>query len=67
MPSILIECGFITNDSDALKTTNNSYQNKIAKAIAYAVDGKKYVNMSSNLSVNSLQQDYHHHNKLELI
>lgn len=53
MPSILIECGFITNDSDALKTTNNSYQNKIAKAIAYAVDGKKYVNMSSNLSVNS--------------
>ena len=53
MPSILIECGFITNNSDVLKTSSDSYQNKIAKAVAYAVDGKKYVNMSSNLSVNS--------------
>ena len=53
MPSILIECGFITNNSDALKITKDNYQNKIAKAIAYAISGKKYVETNNNLSINS--------------
>jgi len=57
MPSILIECGFITNDSDALKTTKDSYQNKIAKAVAYAVSGKKYVEMNNDLNINSFNVD----------
>ncbi|MDY4077607.1 MAG: N-acetylmuramoyl-L-alanine amidase [Clostridium sp.] len=49
MPSILVECGFITNKADALKISNETYQNKIAKAIGAAVESKKY--LDSNLNI----------------
>ena len=53
MPSILIECGFITNDQDFLKISSDNYQNKIAQAIGYAVDGKSYANLGNGLQINS--------------
>ena len=57
MPAILIECGFITNSSDSSKISNDNYQNKIAKAIAYAVESKKYSGIDSNLKITSFQTD----------
>ncbi|MGM9978877.1 MAG: N-acetylmuramoyl-L-alanine amidase [Clostridium sp.] len=57
MPAILIECGFITNSSDCSKISNDNYQAKIAKAIAYAVESKKYSGIESNLKINSFEAD----------
>ena len=33
-PAILVECGFISNNSEAALLTDNDYQNKMAFAIA---------------------------------
>ena len=38
MPSILIECGFITNKEECKKMINPEYQKKIAKAISIGID-----------------------------
>ena len=53
MPSILIECGFITNTQDALKISSDNYQNKIAKAIGCAIDGENYTETENSLQINS--------------
>lgn len=37
MPSILIECGFITNNEEAIKLANSNYQQKIAETISNEV------------------------------
>ncbi|MBR5011153.1 MAG: N-acetylmuramoyl-L-alanine amidase, partial [Clostridia bacterium] len=37
-PSVLIECGFITNKSDAEKLIDSEWQNEFASAIANGVD-----------------------------
>lgn len=49
MPSILIECGFITNKTDALKISNETYQNKISKAIGEAIESQKYLDTNLNI------------------
>lgn len=38
MPSILVECGFISNYSDCMIISSNNGQDKIANAIANAID-----------------------------
>lgn len=43
MPSILIECGFISNAKEEEKLKNDEYQSKIAWAIAESVE--KYYNI----------------------
>lgn len=37
MPSVLIEVGFITNEKEAEKLNNNSYQDKMAEGIAQGI------------------------------
>ena len=37
MPSVLVECGFISNETEAKKLASSSYQKKIAKAIAEGI------------------------------
>lgn len=43
MPAILIETGFIDNETDAEILTSSSGQRKIAKAIANAIDSNKII------------------------
>ena len=38
MPSILVECGFITNQAEAAKSANNSQQDLFASKMAAAVN-----------------------------
>ncbi|MBR4724723.1 MAG: N-acetylmuramoyl-L-alanine amidase [Lachnospiraceae bacterium] len=38
MPSVIIECGYITNKEELLKLNSAEYQQSVAKAIAEAVD-----------------------------
>lgn len=42
MPSVLIECGFLSNESEAHKLTTAKYQNKLAKAIYMGIDNYLY-------------------------
>jgi len=44
MPSVLVECGFLSNPIEAQKLTTDEYQNKIAESIANSVD--EYYNKS---------------------
>ena len=38
MPSVLIECGFLSNENDQNKLNDENYRQKIAESIAQAVD-----------------------------
>ncbi len=38
MPSVIIECGFITNTADEAKLASKDYQQRVAKAIAQGFD-----------------------------
>lgn len=38
VPSILIECGFLSNEDEEKKLNDDEYQSKIAWAIAYAIE-----------------------------
>uniref|UniRef100_UPI003216C3AC N-acetylmuramoyl-L-alanine amidase n=1 Tax=uncultured Clostridium sp. TaxID=59620 RepID=UPI003216C3AC len=40
MPSVLVECGFISNPTEAAKTANQAIQQKVAEALASAVAGQ---------------------------
>lgn len=37
MPSVLVECGFLTNDEEAKKLKDQSYQDKLAEGIAQGI------------------------------
>ncbi len=50
MPSSLVECGFITNPSEANKLKNKDYQNKLADAIANGT----YEYLKANVSLDPL-------------
>lgn len=38
VPSILVECGFLSNEDEEKKLNDDEYQSKIAWAIAYAIE-----------------------------
>jgi hypothetical protein len=40
IPSILVECGFLTNPSEARLALQSSYRDRLAEAIAAGVEGK---------------------------
>ncbi|WP_261854714.1 N-acetylmuramoyl-L-alanine amidase family protein, partial [Clostridium folliculivorans] len=42
MPSTLIECGFISNKSDALNAANADYQEKLAQSIANTINSIQF-------------------------
>ena len=49
MPSILVELGFISNNAEARKLVNASYQNKLARGVLKGI--KNYFNrLSTNQS-----------------
>ena len=37
MPSVLIECGFLSNKEEAKKLRNSAYQEKLAEGIAQGI------------------------------
>jgi N-acetylmuramoyl-L-alanine amidase len=43
MPSVLVECGFLTNPTEAAYAQNASYRQKLAEAIAAGVRGRNSV------------------------
>lgn len=45
MPSVLVECGFISNKAEEKKLNNKSYQDKIAKAIAKGISNYLYAKL----------------------
>ena len=45
VPTILIECGFVSNKAEAEKVQNPEYQEKLAQGIADGID--KYLNAAS--------------------
>jgi len=63
-PSILLECGFISNKSEGYKLNTSEYQNKIVDGIVSGV--KKYFNMSDktdiSTSTSSNQSNYEQQN-----
>ncbi|MGI5848690.1 MAG: N-acetylmuramoyl-L-alanine amidase family protein [Christensenellales bacterium] len=38
-PSVLIECGYLTNPAEEARLTNKDYQRKVAKAVCDGIDG----------------------------
>jgi N-acetylmuramoyl-L-alanine amidase len=47
IPIAIVECGFLTNPSEAVLLVNDEYQNKIAAAIAKGI--KKYLEIKDEL------------------
>ena len=45
MPSVLVECGFISNKAEEKKLNNKSYQDKIAKAVAKGISNYLYAKL----------------------
>lgn len=39
-PAVLVECGFLTNRAEASRLTNSSYRQRLADAIAAAIDAR---------------------------
>ena len=39
-PAVLVECGFLTNRAEASRLTNSSYRQRLAGAIAAAIDAR---------------------------
>ncbi|MCS4468724.1 N-acetylmuramoyl-L-alanine amidase [Clostridium botulinum] len=37
MPSVLVECGFVSNDAEVRKLNGDTYQNQIAQKLYNAV------------------------------
>jgi N-acetylmuramoyl-L-alanine amidase len=43
MPAVLVECGFLTNPTEAAYAQNASYRQKLAEAIAAGVRSRNSV------------------------
>jgi len=51
IPSVLVECGFLSNSEEAMRLSDKNYQTKIAKAIYFGI--KQYLKSSEkNVKVN---------------
>jgi N-acetylmuramoyl-L-alanine amidase len=47
IPAVLVECGFLTNPTEARYVQNNSYRQKLAEEIARGIGGRNTVRSSS--------------------
>jgi N-acetylmuramoyl-L-alanine amidase len=50
MPAVLVECGFLTNPTEAAYAQNASYRQKLAEAIASGVRGRNSVASSRSMT-----------------
>jgi N-acetylmuramoyl-L-alanine amidase len=51
IPSVLVECGFLTNATEASYVQNASYRQKLADEIAAGIRGRSQVSSSSRVAV----------------
>lgn len=55
-PSILLECGFISNSSEAYKLSTSEYQNKLVDGIVSGV--KNYFNINNKNNINTSNSSF---------